>query len=245
LSNKNGKLIYFFQGCLSKYFLPEIREAVLSSLAFFGYRVIIPDEHICCGAPSLHLGRTKDVQKLFRKNWQSFKRENPDYILTICPTGTAMLTKTYPELDPAFSPWIEKIYSFSDFLVTRGLLPDSENTDGKKDVFYHHPCHNLYDLKIKDEPLIVLRGSGYNPIEEEEPFSCCGFCGVFSLKNPDISSRIWQKKKDKILESPTRTIASDCPGCVFQLKASLKGDKDTYDIRHTAEFLADAVTRRG
>ncbi len=245
LSNKNGKLIYFFQGCLSKYFLPEIREAVLSSLSFFGYRVIIPDEHICCGAPSLHLGRTKDVQKLFRKNWQSFKRENPDYILTICPTGTAMLTKTYPELDPAFSPWVEKIYSFSDFLVTRGLLPDSENTDGKKNVFYHHPCHNLYDLKIKDEPLIVLRGSGYNPIEEEEPFSCCGFCGVFSLKNPDISSRIWQKKKDKILESPTRTIASDCPGCVFQLKASLKGDKDTYDIRHTAEFIADAVTRRG
>ncbi len=241
VSKKNGETIYFFQGCLAKYFFPELREAVLSSLSFYGYRVFIPEEQMCCGAPSLHLGQTKDVQNLFQKNWESFKKENPDYILTICPTGTAMLTKTYPKLDPAFSPWTEKIYSFSDFLVKKGLLPDSENTEKKKDVFYHHSCHNLYDLKIKDEPLSVLRGSGYNPIEEEEPFSCCGFCGVFSVKNPNISSRIWQKKKDKILESQTQTIASDCPGCVFQLKASLKDDKHTYDIRHTAEFLAEAV----
>lgn len=261
-SRNNGKTIYFFQGCLTKNFFPELREAVLSSLSFYGYRVRVPEEQMCCGAPSLHLGQTKDVQTLFQKNWDSFKKENPDYILTICPTGTAMLTKTYPKLDPAFSPWIKKIYSFSDFLVTQGLLPVSENTntktntktkntknkknmDGKKDVLYHHPCHNLNDLKIKDEPLSVLRGSGYNPIEEEEPFSCCGFCGVFSMKNPDISSRMWQKKKNKILENQTRTIASDCPGCLLQLKASLKGDKDTYDIRHTAEFLAEAVTRRG
>ena len=241
VSKKNGETIYFFQGCLAKYFFPELREAVISSLSFYGYRVFIPEEQMCCGAPSLHLGQTKDVQNLFKKNWESFKKENPDYILTICPTGTAMLTKTYPELDPAFSPWTEKIYSFSDFLVKKGPLPDSENTGKNKDVFYHHACHNLNDLKIKDEPLSVLRSSGYNPIEEEEPFSCCGFCGVFSVKNPNISSRIWQKKKDKILESQTQTIASDCPGCVFQLKASLKDDKNTYDIRHTAEFLAEAV----
>ncbi len=240
-SRNNGETIYFFQGCLTKNFFPELREAVLSSLSFYGYRVRVPEEQMCCGAPSLHLGQSKDVQTLFQKNWDSFKKENPDYILTICPTGTAMLTKTYPKLDPAFSPWIEKIYSFSDFLVKKGLI---ENTDGKKDVLYHHPCHNLNDLKIKDEPLSILRGSGYNPIEEEEPFSCCGFCGVFSMKNPDISSRMWQKKKNKILKNQIHTIASDCPGCLLQLKASLKGDKDTYDIRHTAEFLADAVIRR-
>ena len=239
----NGETIYFFQGCLAKSFFPELREAVLSSLSFYGYRVFIPEEQTCCGAPSLHLGQTKDVQALFQENWESFKRENPDYILTICPTGTAMLTKTYPKLDPAFSPWIKKIFSFSDFLVKKGLLPDSENIKEKKDVFYHHPCHNLYDLKIKDQPLSVLMGSGFNPIEEEEPFSCCGFCGVFSMKNPDISSSMWQKKKDKILESQTQTIASDCPGCVLQLKASLKDDTHTFDIRHTAEFLADAVKR--
>ncbi len=241
MPEKNGETIYFFQGCLAKYFFPELREAVLSSLSSFGYRVVIPEEQMCCGAPSLHLGQTKDVQKLFQKNWESFKRENPDYILTICPTGTAMLTETYLKLDPAFSPWIKKIYSFSDFLVKKGLLPGYENTDEKKDVFYHHSCHNLYDLKIKDEPLSLLRHSGYNPLEEEEPFSCCGFCGIFTLKNPTISSRMWQKKKDKILESQTQTIASDCPGCVFQLKASLKNEKQTYDIRHTAEFLADAI----
>lgn len=243
-SNSNGESIYFFQGCLAKSFFPELREAVVSSLSSFGFRVFIPQEQMCCGAPSLHLGQAEDVHKLFKKNWDSFEKENPDYILTVCPTGTAMLTKTYPKLDPAFSPWIKKIFSFSDFLVKKGLLADSEAENGTKDVFYHHSCHNLYDLNIKDAPLGVLRSSGYNPIEEEEPFTCCGFCGVFSLKNPTLSSRMWQKKKDKILKNQTHSIASDCPGCVFQLKASLKEDTRTYDIRHTAEFLADAVKAR-
>lgn len=238
-----GETIYFFQGCLAKSFFPELKEAVLSTLSSYGYRVFIPEDQMCCGAPSLHLGQTKDVQTLFQKNWESFKKEDPDYILTICPTGTAMLTKTYPKLDPAFSPWIKKIYSFSDFIVKKGLLQEPENIKGKKDVFYHHSCHNLYDLKIKNQPLSVLRDSGYNPIEEEEPYSCCGFCGVFSMKNPSISSHMWGKKKDKILESQTLAIASDCPGCVLQLKSSLKDEPHTYDIRHTAEFLADAVTK--
>ncbi|MFC2161644.1 LUD domain-containing protein, partial [Acidobacteriota bacterium] len=159
VSKNNGKTIYFFQGCLAKSFFPELKEAVLSSLSSYGYRIFIPDGQTCCGAPSLHLGQTKDVQKLFQTNWESFKKEDPDFILTICPTGTAMLTKTYPKLDPAFSPWIEKICSFSDFLVKKGHLPDMENKRAKTNIFYHHPCHNLYDLKIKDQPLTVLRNS--------------------------------------------------------------------------------------
>ena len=238
---KKGEVIYFFQGCLTKFFFPELKEAVLSSLSHFGYNVILPGEQMCCGAPSLHLGRTKDVQELFRHNWKSIEKENPDYILTICPTGTSMLTKTYAELDPDFSPWAEKVFGFSDFLVKKGHLPASKTHQGTKRVFYHHACHNLNDLKIKDEPLKVLRESGCSPLEEEEPFSCCGFCGVFSVKNPNISSRMWQKKKDKILKSQIRTIASDCPGCLFQLKAYLKATDNRFEIRHTAEFLAEAI----
>ncbi|MCJ7581306.1 MAG: LUD domain-containing protein, partial [Candidatus Aminicenantes bacterium] len=62
---KTGETIYFFQGCLAKSFFPELKKAVLSSLSFYGYRVFIPEEQTCCGAPSLHLGQTKDVQALF------------------------------------------------------------------------------------------------------------------------------------------------------------------------------------
>jgi len=70
------------------------------------------------------------------------------------------------------------------------LFPETNNVLKKEEVFYHYPCHYLNSLKLKDEPKKMLQALALIPREEEEPFTCCGFCGIFSLKNPDISARI-------------------------------------------------------
>lgn len=238
-----GEKIYFFQGCLSKMFFPELREAVFSSLSHFGYRVICPEDQVCCGAPSLHLGQSKDVRQLLKKNRRIIERENPDYILTICPTGNAMLKKTYPELEPLFSDWPEKTYDYSEFLVERGHYPQVSKKGKKKDIYYHYPCHYLNDLELKEEPKRILEAAGFNPIAEEEPYTCCGFCGVFSAKNPEISQRLWQKKMKSLNRMGAKTIATDCPGCVFQFRACLTDRVTPYTVKHTAELLADVIQK--
>jgi iron-sulfur cluster protein len=242
-SGQKGKRVYFFQGCLSKFFFPDLRESVRLSLVHFGYRVVIPEAQTCCGAPSLHLGQTKDVQKRLRTNWESFKKEKPDYILTICPTGNAMLKNTYPQLEPDFLPWAEHIYDYSEFLVKQRHVPETADNPRGEKVLYHYPCHYLNALKLKDEPKKILASSGYTPVEEDEPYTCCGFCGVFSVKNPEISTRLWQKKRTKITASQASTIATDCPGCVFQLKACLMDESRTYNVHHTAELFARSVLK--
>jgi L-lactate dehydrogenase complex protein LldF len=238
---KNRPKIYLFEGCLVKYFFPEIRESVFSSLPRFGFDVVRPPDQGCCGAPSLHLGHQKDVRRLALANLKSFQRENPDYILTVCPTGNSMLKKLYPEIDSRFSRWTEKIYDFTEFMVKKGYFPEAAKSAKAKDVFYHYPCHYLNEMKLKEEPKKILQALGFKPKEEKEPFSCCGFCGVFSLKNPEISAHMWEKKKQKILENGTNLIATDCPGCLFQLRANLRQESDSFKIFHTAELFAQVM----
>ncbi|NIO49203.1 MAG: hypothetical protein GTN73_07185 [Candidatus Aminicenantes bacterium] len=241
LKEKKGAKVYLFQGCLVKFFFPEIRESIRTILSHFGFDVVSPSDQACCGAPSLHLGHKKDVQNLALKNLESFERENPDYILTVCPTGNSILKKLYPELESKSSCWREKIFDFTEFMTKNGLFPETKKTLKKEKVFYHYPCHYLNSLKLKDEPKTILQALALNPIEEEEPFTCCGFCGVFSLKNPEISAIIWEKKKKKILKSEASLVATDCPGCLFQLRASLRKESHPFKIFHTAELYAKVI----
>jgi len=241
LGEQKGEKIYFFQGCLVNFFFPEIQESVLTNLSHFGYQVVSPADQGCCGAPSIHLGRKRDAQKLAQKNLDSFEKESPDYILTVCPTGNSVLKKTYPGLEPRASLWIDKIFDFSEFMVKKDLFPEIKNSAKKEEVFYHYPCHYLNSLKLKDEPKKILKALAFSPKDEGEPFACCGFCGVFSLKNPEISARLMEKKKKNILKSKTSLIATDCPGCLFQLKANLAKESKDFKIFHTAELYAKAL----
>lgn len=241
-SEKNKEKIYLFQGCMTKFFFPEIRQSVFTTLSRYGFEIVSPPDQVCCGAPNLHLGHKKDVHRLALKNLKSFKRENPDYILTVCPTGNSMLKKTYPQLKSESAKWINKIYDFTDFLLKIKPMPGKKQ-NLKKEIFYHYPCHYLNDLKIGDSPKKLIQNLGFNLKEEEEPFTCCGFCGVFSFKNPEISRQIWKKKKQKILEGQANLIATDCPGCLFQLRANLKKEERPFKILHTAELCSQVLKK--
>jgi iron-sulfur cluster protein len=235
-----GQKVYFFQGCLVKFLFPEIRESVFKTLSHFGLKVVSPSDQVCCGAPSLHLANQKDVQALALKNLESFKKENPDFILTVCPTGNSILKNFYPEIIPESSVWKDKIFDFTEFLVKKGLLPAKANPNQNQEVYYHYPCHYVNDLKLRNEPQKLFQALGYKFKGEKEPWACCGFCGVFSLKNHEISEHLWEKKKQRILEQDVRLIATDCPGCVFQFKSHSKKE-GPFQVFHTAELCAKAI----
>ncbi len=235
--------IYFFQGCLGRLFFPELRESVISTLSHHGFAVVSPSDQVCCGAPSLHLGHKKDVQKLAHKNLKSFERENPNYIITICPTGNSIFKNLYPQFQAASSRWMDKVYDFTEFLVTKGYLL-GERQSPSQDIFYHYPCHYSNDPLKHEMPRELIQSLGYELKVEEEPLACCGFCGVFFFKNPEISSLIWERKKQKILSNKTDLIATDCPGCLFQLRAHLRKEGGSFEILHTAELYSKSLKKQ-
>jgi iron-sulfur cluster protein len=235
---KAGSKVFLFEGCLTKLFFPEIRNAVFNSLAHLGYSVVSPPEQSCCGAPSLHLGLKNDFLELAKKNIAVFEKENPDHIITVCPTGHAVLKKAYPKEFPHSLKWSKRIRDFTAFMAEKKHTSQLAKNGKDKDIFYHYPCHYVNDLKLQDEPKKVLTALNFNVIEEEKPLSCCGFCGVFSLKNPDVSDHLWKKKMQKLLEHPSSLIATDCPGCLFQFRSSLNAEKEDRQAFHTAEIIS-------
>jgi iron-sulfur cluster protein len=239
-----GPKAYLFQGCLVKNFFPEVRESVARALAHFGYRVVTPTDQVCCGAPSHHLGDGKAVRALARKNLRSFAKENPDVIITVCPTGNALLKDLYPRLDPAADRFTDRIQDFSAFMASRGYLPPAKAVE-KKEVYYHYPCHYLTELKLGDKPPQLLRELGFDLARQKEPPSCCGFCGVFAARNPRISARLWEKKKNEILSSQAALVATDCPGCLFQIRSGLRAEGSPVRSHHTAELFAEVLDKAG
>jgi len=236
LSSK-GKTIYLFLGCLVKYAYHDIGEKAEKIFSSLGWNVLIPNEQVCCGAPFLHLGEEKLAKKLALENIKSFKKHKPDVILTLCPTGNWMLKKKYKSF---FKEEIKfEIYDFTEFLMKYYTKKDLHNHVLKtnKRIFYHYPCH--YSSVISNgEPMKFLKALGYEVIREEEPFTCCGFSGIFSLKNPEISEKIWYKKKNKILNLKPDIIVTNCPGCIFQIESHFKKTNPNIKILHFSQLFS-------
>ena len=244
LTKSNGLKVYLFQGCLVRYFFPEILQSAAHALAHFGFQAVSPPDQVCCGAPSLHLGDTQGVRALASQNLESFARENPSFILTVCPTGNSLLKYHYPKIDGQAASWNDKIHDFTAFMVSRGYFPRAGRGDKKTGLYYHYSCHYLHELKGRDEPVKLMEALGYVLSPQENPLACCGFCGVFSVKNPEISAHLWGIKKKKIMESRASLVATDCPGCLFQLRAGLKKEGGPVQSFHSAEILAQSLVNR-
>ena len=236
LSNK-GKTIYLFLGCLVRYAYHDIGKKAEKILNALEWNVLIPDDQVCCGAPFLHIGEEKIARKLALENTKSFKRYKPDFILTLCPTGNWMLREKYKLL---LGEEIEfKIYDFTEFLLKFHSEKDLKDfiLQTEKRIFYHYPCH--YSSIFPDgEPVGFLKAMGYKVVEEKEPVACCGFSGIFSFKNPEISERIWQKKEKKILNSKPDIVVTNCPGCIFQIESHLKKTNPDIKILHFSQLFS-------
>ncbi len=91
--------VLLFLGCLIKDFYPEIAESAINILKKAGFEPFTCDELVCCGAPALHLGDLKSLKYFADKNLSIFEKFNPEYIITLCPTGNGIIRKEYPEID--------------------------------------------------------------------------------------------------------------------------------------------------
>lgn len=238
---EGGPKVYLFQGCLAHHFFPEVLEAAATALSHFGFHILSPEDQVCCGAPSLHLGDFNGTRELAAKNLASFASQEPDYILTLCPTGHSLLKNHYPRLSDRGAYWAEKVFDFTAFIASRGDFVGLKARDGKDNLYYHLACHYRHGVKTEAMPPRLLEALGYSLIQREDPAICCGFCGVFSLKNPDLSAHLWGKKKETLVEMKVEAVATDCPGCLFQFRTRLKKSGLAIPCFHTAEILARAL----
>ena len=238
--------IALYAGCLIDFVYPKIGEGVIVALNEKGYKVVFPEGQSCCGAPATYMGDRKNARKCAIMNIQALEAEKVDYIVSACPTCTHALIDSFKELlqdDPSLLARAEELSrkskDFSELLFALGgLTPGGDGVPLK--VTYHDSCHLKRSRGVYAEPRKILTDiSGVQLIEMKESDRCCGFAGSYSIKFPELSGPIMDRKLKNIGETDADVVVVDCPGCLMQISGGLDKQNPGIKVIHTAELLLD------
>jgi Fe-S oxidoreductase len=242
----------FYAGCLIDFAYPEMGEALVKVLNKAGIQVLFPIDQTCCGAPARYNGAYEVAAGNAVDNIKALLSEDVKYVISACPTCTVALDhefiSTFESLGrtewlPQARELAGKTVDFSTLvkkLVDEGRLSLKDgNKLGK--ITYHDSCHLKRTLKVSEQPRELLQKAGYELTEMFECDMCCGMGGSYSLKLPEISAPILQRKLKNIKETGAPVVAMDCPGCVMQIRGGMDQDGADVQVRHTVEILAERL----
>jgi iron-sulfur cluster protein len=238
--------IAFYSGCLIDFVYPRIGEGVISALNEKGYEVVFPEGQSCCGAPATYMGDRINARKLAVMNIEALDAENVDYVVSACPTCTHALKDSFSELvkdDASLAKRAAELSrKSSDFskLISDlgGLNPGGDGVPLK--VTYHDSCHLKRKMGVYAEQRKLLKDTaGVELIEMKESDRCCGFAGSYSIKFPELSGPILDRKLSNIEATGAEVVAVDCPGCLMQISGGLDKRNPNIKVIHTAELLLE------
>ncbi|HOP63485.1 MAG TPA: LUD domain-containing protein [Spirochaetota bacterium] len=248
----SAEKIGFYSGCLIDFAYPEMGVALVKILNKAGYEVVYPQDQTCCGAPARYNGAYEVAANNAADNIKALLRDDVKYIVSACPTCTAALKyefkSTFESLGQAeFIADAERLSAKTiDFSVLAKQLVDEGRLRLKKGqnpgvLTYHDSCHLKRTLKVSEEPREILRKAGYEINEMFECDMCCGMGGSYSIKLPEISRPILERKLTNIKNTGASLVAMDCPGCVMQIRGGLDQSGENIEVKHTLELIAALI----
>ncbi|HPX61177.1 MAG TPA: LUD domain-containing protein [Deltaproteobacteria bacterium] len=242
----------FYAGCLIDFAYPEMGEAIVRILNKAGIELVFPDDQTCCGAPARYNGAYEVAANNAVDNIKALLKEDVKYVVSACPTCTVALKHEFISTLESMeqSEWLpqarqlsEKTCDFSMLvkqLVDEGRLSFKEGQKLGK-LTYHDSCHLKRTLNVSEQPRELLQKAGYELTEMFECDMCCGMGGSYSIKLPEISAPILQRKLKNIKDTGAPVVAMDCPGCVMQIGGGFDQDGSGVKVKHTLELLADQL----
>jgi iron-sulfur cluster protein len=242
--------VALFGGCANDFLYPELGIDLIKVMNKLDVEVSYPLEQNCCGVPALYSGDKETAVALAEQNITAMLEDDPDFVLTTCPTCTMALQRDFVEFLKDNPVWAAKAEHLAEITVdAAGFIV---NQLGAAEVFkggavqekvtYHDSCHLKRRAGVWKEPRELLTTSGRDLVEMEHADRCCGFGGSYSLtSHPDISKQILGDKIKDIEKSGASCVAMDCPGCMLQLRGGL--EKQQVDVRamHTIQLLAESL----
>jgi len=242
----------FYSGCLIDFAYPEMGEAVVKILNKAGIEVIFPEGQTCCGAPARFSGAYEVAAQNANDNITALLEQDVEYVISACPTCTVALKhdfiSTFESLGqtdslPRARKLAAKVVDFSTLvkkLVDEGRLTFKEGQQLGK-VTYHDSCHLKRTLNVSQQPRELLTKAGFEISEMYEADMCCGMGGSYSLKLPEISAPILERKLKNIKETGAPLVVMDCPGCVMQIRGGVDKNGSKIKVEHTVQRLADEL----
>jgi glycolate oxidase iron-sulfur subunit len=234
------KRVALLTGCAQAVLDPGINDATISLLTRLGVEVVVPRGETCCGSLVHHMGREEAALVSARQNVDAWMREiEKDGLdaVVITASGCGTTIKDYGfmlRLDPAYAEKAAKVSALArdvtEFLATLDL-PEPAVKPGLT-VAYHSACSMQHGQKITRQPKDLLAKAGFTVKEPREGHLCCGSAGTYNIMQPEISSKLLERKVKNIEATGAALVATGNIGCITQIASAAN-----MPVVHTVELL--------
>jgi L-lactate dehydrogenase complex protein LldE len=242
-SETMAETVQLFITCLVDTLYPATGEAVVRILERAGVNVAFPLDQTCCGQPPFNAGLRQQALPMARHTIRVFENTSGAVVI---PSGScaAMIRHGYLELfadDPQWLPrarrLAERVYELSEFLVDiLGVSDLGARFAGR--LAYHRSCHLLRDLGVDRQPMALLQSiQQAEVVELSHSDECCGFGGVFSAEQAELSSAMLRRKLAHILASGAERIVACDAGCITNINGGLQRLGQPPCAVHLADIL--------
>ncbi|MGB6616150.1 MAG: (Fe-S)-binding protein, partial [Trebonia sp.] len=235
-------------GCVQSVFFPQVNAATARVLAAEGCDVVIPREQGCCGALSLHSGRTAEAARFAARTIEAFEGAEVDAIV-VNSAGCGSAMKEYerlfghlaePSMTARAAALSARVRDLTEFLAELGPVAPRHPVPVR--AAYHDACHLGHAQRITREPRALLRDiPDLELMELRDAGTCCGSAGVYNLLQPDAARALGARKADAVLDSGAALVISANPGCTLQISAELASRGQTIATAHIAEVLDASI----
>lgn len=246
--------VALFVTCMVDMIYPAVGMATVELLERLGIEVIFPTEQTCCGQPAFNAGYRKEARVLAERFVDIFEpliqRGQVDAIVAPSGSCTTMTSHFYTLLfaeQPA-STYAKRAqalaavtFELTQFLVdVLGVTDIGSRFHGK--VTYHACCHLLRELGIDQQPCQLLANlPDATLVELNGAEECCGFGGLFALKNAGISTAMGQRKTRNLAETDADIVALCDVSCMTHINGLLARQAQRCRAVHIAEILNNQV----
>ena len=237
--------VALFVTCLVDGLYPQVGRATVELLERLGVAVEVPRQQSCCGQMHVNTGYARMAEPLVRGHVDAFA----GYDAVVAPSGSCAGSVRHQHavvaekagdarLADDVRETAARTYELSEFLLDV-LGVEDVGAHYPHRVTYHPTCHSLRVLRVGDRPLRLLRRvRGLDLVELPQAESCCGFGGMFALKNPDVSSAMLADKMSSVLRTGAEVCTAGDASCLMHIGGGLSRLRTGVRTVHLAEILA-------
>ncbi|NPA51034.1 MAG: (Fe-S)-binding protein [Epsilonproteobacteria bacterium] len=238
-----------FIPCYIDIFKPKVALATYKILKKLKCDVIYPPNQSCCAQPLINSGDFEDAKELANKFIDTF--ESFDYIVAPSASCIATVKYRYPQLNiPRADEIAKKSFEICEFLTDiLKVTPKDIDISFPYRVGFHQSCHGLRELNLAtpselnlpfySKPLKLLnmvKDIELVPLDRAD--ECCGFGGVFSIMEPEISVIMGRDRINDHIKNKAQYIVGYDSSCLMHMESIAKKEKKDIKFLHIVQILA-------
>jgi glycolate oxidase iron-sulfur subunit len=224
-------------GCAQQVLAPQINEATVRLLTRHGCEVVVARGAGCCGALVHHMGRQTQALASARANIDAWTAAGPLDAVVVNTSGCGTVVKDYGFLLREDRSYADKAARIADLacdvtelMAELGLK--APFVEPGLTVAYHAACSLQHGQRVLSPPKSLLAEAGFALREIPEGHLCCGSAGTYNLLQPELATRLRDRKLANIEALEPDVIAAGNIGCITQLAGGT-----ATPVVHTVELL--------